>query len=101
MCLSAVVPAVRRTGHQFTVSGPEEPSPKIEFVFSASPETIRREPLECDLLRSVANLQDLAVCARKDLDVFSLLRKGFQAATIGLNCSAGTKSRWPRSTARR
>jgi hypothetical protein len=39
------------------------PSQKIEFVFSASPETIRREPREFDLLRSVGDLQDLAVCA--------------------------------------
>ena len=34
-----------RTGHPFAVSGSEEPSQMIEFVFSASPETIRREPL--------------------------------------------------------
>ena len=33
-----------RTGHPFAVSSSEEPSPKIEFVFSASPETIRGEP---------------------------------------------------------
>jgi len=32
-------------------------------VFSVSPETIRREPREDDLLRSVGNMQDLAVCA--------------------------------------
>ena len=32
-------------------------------MFSASPETIRREPRECDLLRSVGYRQDLAVCA--------------------------------------
>src|ERR1019366_9034942 len=43
--------------------GPVGPSQKIEFVFSASPETIRREPRECDLLRSVGQLRDLAVCA--------------------------------------
>src|SRR5260370_32473430 len=42
---------------------PKGPSQKIEFVFSASPETIRREPREDDLLRSVGNMQDLAVCA--------------------------------------
>lgn len=35
-----------RTGHPFAASGPEEPSQKIELVFSASPETIRREPRE-------------------------------------------------------
>ena len=32
-------------------------------MLSASPETIRREPLEFDLLRSVGHLQDLAACA--------------------------------------
>ena len=53
----------RRTGHPFTVSGPEGPSQKIEFVFSASPETTRREPQEFDLLRSVGKQQDLAACA--------------------------------------
>jgi hypothetical protein len=62
-----------RTTHPFVASGFEEPSPKIEFVFSASPETIRGEPPECELLRTVAQLQDLAVCARNDPDVFSFL----------------------------
>src|SRR4029077_7174091 len=47
----------------FAVSGPEGPSQKIECVFSASPETIRREPREFDLRRSVGKWQDLAVCA--------------------------------------
>ena len=55
MCLSAVVSCLRRTGHPFTVSGPCGPSQKIECVFSASPETIRREPREFDLRRSVGN----------------------------------------------
>src|SRR5258708_26442293 len=63
VCLSASVPALGSTRHPFAVSGSEEPSPKIEFVFSASPETILREPREGDLLRSVGNMQDLAVCA--------------------------------------
>ena len=63
MWLSASVPTLGRTRHPFAVSGFEGPSQKIEFVFSASPETIRREPLESDLLCSVGNLQDLAVCA--------------------------------------
>jgi hypothetical protein len=35
----------RRTGHPFAASG-GEPSQMIEFVFAASPETIRREPQE-------------------------------------------------------
>src|ERR1019366_10276116 len=68
-----VVPALRRTIHPFAASGSEEPSPKIEFVFSASPETIRGEPPEFDLLRTVGYLQDLAVCAPSDPDVFSFL----------------------------
>src|SRR5205807_10201231 len=54
---------LRRTGHPFAVSGPGGPSQKIECVFSASPETIRREPREFDLRRSVGKRQDLAVCA--------------------------------------
>src|SRR5271167_1986938 len=37
---------IRRTGHPFPVLGPEGPSQKIEYVFAASPETIRREPRE-------------------------------------------------------
>ncbi len=63
ICLSASVPALGRTRHPFAVSDSEESLQKIEFVFSASPETIRREPREFDLLRSVGNRQDLAVCA--------------------------------------
>jgi len=39
-----VVPAARRTGHPFAASSSEELSQKIEFVYSASPETIRRGP---------------------------------------------------------
>ena len=46
---------LRRTRHPFAVSGPEGPSQKIECVFSASPEIIRREPREFDLRRSVGN----------------------------------------------
>jgi hypothetical protein len=57
-----------RTRHPFAVSGSREPSQKIEFVFSASPETIRREPRELELLRPVANQRDLAVCASMNPD---------------------------------
>jgi len=63
---------LRRTRHLFAVSDPVGPSQKIEFVFSASPETIRREPLEFDLLRSVGNLRDLAVCAPCNPVIFFL-----------------------------
>ena len=95
VCLSASVPALGRTRHPFAVSGSEEPSPKIEFVFSASPETIRREPRECDLFRSVGNMQDLAVCAFCSSCLF---RQYFYAAVV-LRSSAGTKSLCCRSTA--
>jgi hypothetical protein len=59
-----------RTGHPFAVSSSLEPSPKIECVFSASLETIRREPRESELLRSVGYRRDLAACASIDPDVF-------------------------------
>src|SRR4051794_22380844 len=39
------------------------PSQKIDFVLSASPETIRRKPREIPLRRPVGNKQDLAACA--------------------------------------
>jgi hypothetical protein len=71
------------------------PSQKIEFVFSASPETIRREPRESDLLRSVGKMQDLAVCAFYSSCFF---RQYFYAAEV-LRSSAGTKSLCCRSTA--
>ena len=62
VCLSAAVPAFAEPDIHL-LSRALGPSQKIEFVFSANPETIRREPLEFDLLRSVGHLQDLAVCA--------------------------------------
>jgi hypothetical protein len=75
-----LVPALRRTGHPFAVSGSREPSQKIEFVFSASPKTIRREPREMDLLRSVGNRQDLAVCASMILFYWAVFRlPGYRA----------------------
>src|SRR5271155_2310722 len=52
-----------RTGHPFAASSSEELLQKIESVFSASPETIRGEPRECDLLCSVGKRRDLAACA--------------------------------------
>ncbi len=39
-------------------------------MFAASPETIRREPREGDLRRSVGNRQDLAACALCDFLFF-------------------------------
>ena len=95
-CLSASVPALGRTRHPFAVSGSEEPSQKIEFVFSASPETIRREPRDGELLRSVGKMQDLAVCA-----FFILFLSAVAYAAAVLRSSAGVKSLCCRSTASR
>src|SRR5271168_813730 len=96
VCLSASVPALGRTRHPLAVSGLEGPSQKIEFVFSASPETILREPRESDLLRSVGNMQYLAGCG-------FLHPVGFGSiyAAAVLRSSAGTKSLCCRSTASR
>jgi hypothetical protein len=58
--------------------GPVGPSQKIEFVFSASPETIRREPRELDFLRSVGQLWDLAVCAPCNPVIFFLPQRRFR-----------------------
>src|SRR5580700_10119922 len=58
-----MIPASSRTTHPFAVEDSGESAQKIEFVFSASPETIQREPPEFSLLRTVANLRGLAVCA--------------------------------------
>ena len=63
VCLAAMVPAFRRTGHPLAVSGPEGPSPMIEFVFSASPENNPKEPLEIAPHRPVGHWRDLAACA--------------------------------------
>lgn len=71
----------------------------IEFVFAASPETIRREPQEITLHRSVGDLQDLAACALCNPVVFSL--EGAVYATAVLKFSIGTNGRCPRSTASR
>jgi hypothetical protein len=79
-----MVPASSRTGHPFAASGYEEPSQKIEFVFSASPETNRREPPELPPC-SGDNVRDLAVCASIDPDVFSLLGKVLQAAALSFS----------------
>ncbi len=68
---------LRRTGHPFAVSGPRGPSQKIESVFSASPETVRRKPREFDLRRLLGQVQDLAACALRDPDAFSLRWRGF------------------------
>src|SRR5438270_1262122 len=61
-CLSAVVPALAEPDIHL-LSRARRPSQKIECVFSASLETIRREPREISLRRPVGHLQDLAVCA--------------------------------------
>jgi hypothetical protein len=58
-----VVPAPRRTGHPFAASSSEKLSQMIEFVFSASPETIRKEPrkLPSSLSRSTAGPGSLRI----------------------------------------
>jgi hypothetical protein len=48
LCLTADGPCLGRTGHLFAVSGLCRPSQKIECVFTASPETIRRKSPEID-----------------------------------------------------
>src|SRR5215469_2905767 len=63
MCLSAMIPAFAEPDIHSLSQALSEPSQKIEYVFAASPETIRREPRECNLRRPVGNLQDLAACA--------------------------------------
>ena len=72
-----MAPASCRTRDPLAASSPGELSPKIECVFTASPETIRREPREFALCRSVPYLRDLAACAPKDPDVFPFLGRGF------------------------
>ena len=69
-----------------------KPSQKIEFVFSASPETMRRG-LGSRLRRPGGHLQDLAACPSMNLDVFALplLRKVFQA-TAWRPCSRQIRS---------
>ena len=98
-CLSAVVPAFAEPDIH-SLSRAQRPSQKIECVFSASPETVRREPREFHLRCSVGQRRDLAVCALCDPGAFSFRWPGFQAASH-LPSSAVTKSRCPRSTARR
>jgi hypothetical protein len=73
----------------------------IEFVFSASPETIRNEPPVVLPLRPVGKRRDLADCAFMYPNVFAfpLSGKGSYAAAVRLNSSAGTKSWFLRSTA--
>jgi hypothetical protein len=71
VCLSAMIPAFAEPDIH-SLSQALRPSQKIECVFSASPETIRREPLEFYLHRSVGYMQDLAVCALCDPVLFLL-----------------------------
>jgi hypothetical protein len=49
------VPALRRTDIHLLAQAPKELSQKIEFVFTASPETIRGEPLEWNSFAQSAN----------------------------------------------
>ena len=76
MCLSAWFLRFAEPDIHLLPRAMKWPSQKIEFVFSASLETIRREPLEITLLRSVGNQQDLAVCALCNPVCFSLISGG-------------------------
>ena len=71
-------------------------------MFSASPETIRREPPEFDLsFAQSPNGGTWQPAHRNNPDVFSFLGRFFHAAAVALNTSAGTKSSFLRSTASR
>jgi len=63
MRLSAVVPVFAGPDIYLLVSGLFRPSPKIEFVFAASPETNRKKPLEIGSPSLSRQRQDLAACA--------------------------------------
>jgi hypothetical protein len=75
VCLSAEVPAFAEPDI-YLLSPALGPSQKIEFVFAASPETIRGEPREFDLRRSVGKMRDLAACALCNPVAFFLLLPG-------------------------
>ena len=55
-------------------------------MFSASPETIRREPREFDLRRSVGNRQDLAACALCDPFIFLPRRRFLGRRSLVIFC---------------
>jgi hypothetical protein len=96
VCFSASVPALGRTRHPFAVSGSEKPSQKIEFVFSASPETIRREP------RRMISFAQSATCRTwQSAHFVHPVSFGSIYAAAVLRSSAGVKSLCCRSTARR
>ena len=63
-----VVPASLQDRTSICCLRPEEPSQMIEFVFSASPETIRRG-LRDVIPRPVGNRRDLAACAFMNPDI--------------------------------
>jgi hypothetical protein len=58
------------------------PSQKIECVFSASPETVRRKPQEFHLRCSVGQWRDLAVCALCDPGAFLFVGLVFRPRRI-------------------
>jgi hypothetical protein len=83
-----------RTGHPFAVSGSEEPSQKIEFVFSASPETIRREPQEFEFLRSVRYRRPSVGDVDTDSQVIHC-RRTWTSGQVGLPKSRASQSAVP------
>ena len=86
MCLSAGGSCSLQNRTSICCLGLEEPSQMIEFVFSASPETIRRG-LGSLIPRPVGYRRDLAACAFDESRCFCLFlyRKGFYAAAVRLN----------------
>ena len=94
MRLSAVIPAFAEPDIHLLSRG--LPAVTDGCVFAARAETIRREPQNVYVDRSVGHLQDLAACALCDL-VFST--RWAVWATPVLRSSTGTNGRCPRPTA--
>ena len=94
-----MVPASRRTGHPFAASSSAELSQKVEFGFSASPETIRKEPRELPPSLSPPTAGPAACASNNPVVVRSLLGKVFQATALPAMSSQGRKSSCLRSTA--
>ena len=79
---------------------PKSPHRRLSLGFLPVPKQFGVS-LGSELPCPVADMRDLAVCAsmNPDVFVFSFIRKGFYAAAVDLNSSAGTKFCFLRSTA--
>jgi len=98
LSLSADGSCSRRAGHPLAASSSEELSQKIEFVFSASPETIRGSLGSVISFAQSANSGTWQPAYRTIL-MFFIPQAAFYAAAVRLRSSADTKSRCCRSTA--